>query len=807
MLSAPKEDKNLYLASTLCECLKKNDLMQIKFLMETGTVNPNTFIPSTGITPFHLAVGNECQDFAIEVTKLFLQCGGNPNVRAVDGLTPVHVAAAWDRIDILELLLANGGNVLNIDEEGHNAYHYAFEGMHYQAVKILDKYSQFTTDNDDDQRPKYKMLLDKILIFDGKNRMEYLVLNNNKILIKNDLSDLQELPLNLELKKLPSIDEFSNLSDAQETNYTSNNVTINLSRQVKLENNKTFQLKNQVCGDNSDDNLSYSIDHSIVAMSPNFKIPRLKKLPPKNCDKFVEVSPDVKNVKVQNCLLNLKKDRMFNNMNTFLCNTKKHISSKKNIGETNKDLVNGKNMLQRFYDADKNIASPYIPILSQDYSNMSIKGCTYSSAMKQSKAKSGNESNTTNTDSLNSLQVNCQEENLIDESYYSSFNSTHNTEDKQSVFTNESLNDSDCPSNNSKISLNFNYNSNDNEFYMKKEIDMSMANNVSTSTHYTIEEYRYEDLENGVALIERRPAETTTSSDETDDFKSANSTVSGYKKLNLAQRIFSSLPDMFSDIGNATLRKLIINLGGSPGPITDSTRNIYLKKLVELQEQVYIEKSKIIVPNELISRATPASLKYGDWVSQIKEYQILETNVFKEFHFPDPMRAWREGKSKQSFNYLLLDSRITCNLPYRTSNLSKEEAWNIFISAIFYVGKGKSSRPYSHFYDAFQAWISKINKSSCKKISHIMNIWNSGHGVICLQIFQNTIPVEAYTREAAMIDALNIDNLDNCKKGDYYGVMATWNLNEKAKFGRYLLYKAQKIFINEGERLIFPDSL
>ena len=40
------------------------------------------------------------------------------------------------------------------------------------------------------------------------------------------------------------------------------------------------------------------------------------------------------------------------------------------------------------------------------------------------------------------------------------------------------------------------------------------------------------------------------------------------------------------------------------------------------------------------------------------------------------------------------------------------------------------------------------------KLNMILNIWQSGYGVISLHVFHNTIPVEAYTREACMIEAL-----------------------------------------------------
>lgn len=88
-----------------------------------------------------------------------------------------------------------------------------------------------------------------------------------------------------------------------------------------------------------------------------------------------------------------------------------------------------------------------------------------------------------------------------------------------------------------------------------------------------------------------------------------------------------------------------------------------------------------------------------------------------------------------------------------------------------------------------------------------MDIWKDNHGVVCLHLFQNIIPVEAYTREAAMILALKIDNVTNVKAGDFYGVAATWSMQQKRTYGVYLLYKALQIFLHEGERQLFPNDI
>lgn len=86
-------------------------------------------------------------------------------------------------------------------------------------------------------------------------------------------------------------------------------------------------------------------------------------------------------------------------------------------------------------------------------------------------------------------------------------------------------------------------------------------------------------------------------------------------------------------------------------------------------------------------------------------------------------KKFREGNLKTSFIYLLIDPRILENLLaelpvgveliciknnnnsidfYCFQFISKNEAWRRFINAIFYVGKGKSSRPYAHLYDAIK---------------------------------------------------------------------------------------------------------
>lgn len=69
------------------------------------------------------------------------------------------------------------------------------------------------------------------------------------------------------------------------------------------------------------------------------------------------------------------------------------------------------------------------------------------------------------------------------------------------------------------------------------------------------------------------------------------------------------------------------------------------------------------------------------------------------------------------------------------------------------------------------------------------------------------MPVEAYTREAAIIECLGVENLTNIKRGDYYGVVKSWTMRERKKLGVLLLYKALQVFLVEGESQLGPNDI
>lgn len=265
-------------------------------------------------------------------------------------------------------------------------------------------------------------------------------------------------------------------------------------------------------------------------------------------------------------------------------------------------------------------------------------------------------------------------------------------------------------------------------------------------------------------------------------------------------------------VSNTSLRHHLIALGDTPGPITDTTYHVYLKRLYKLKRNNPINLNRCLQEstgqsNNSRTLRLPRSLLSTEWMLNLQYNRDLEEQAFREYENPNVVKKYRGGIAKTSFNYLLLDPRITKDLPRTGRTLTLEERWKIFLEAIFYIGKGKAARPLAHLYDAFDHWTGKQNGVPTEKIQKILDIWRQGNGVVCLQIFMNTMQEEAFNREAAMIDTLGTNYLSNCNRGTYYGLLATISSCDKKNFGKYLLYKAMEIFMHEGERQQFPRNI
>lgn len=240
----------------------------------------------------------------------------------------------------------------------------------------------------------------------------------------------------------------------------------------------------------------------------------------------------------------------------------------------------------------------------------------------------------------------------------------------------------------------------------------------------------------------------------------------------------------------ALLRRLRA-LGYDPGPITVLTRRVYLRRLEELSHSPAGHSPELA-----------DALRTGHIPNCTEDEMVLA----QQFDRPDRSRHWREGLLKASFNYLLLDPRTTQDLPLRCHRLSPMECFKTFVDAIFYVGKGTRARPYSHLAEAVTQHRMGTRKG-CPKVRRILEIWASGMGVISLHCFQSSVPAEAYTREGCMLEALGLRAVTNQRKGNCYGLAASWSPARRRRMGVHMLHRAMRIFLAEGERQLRPADI
>ncbi|XP_035559289.2 ankyrin repeat and LEM domain-containing protein 1 [Canis lupus familiaris] len=236
-------------------------------------------------------------------------------------------------------------------------------------------------------------------------------------------------------------------------------------------------------------------------------------------------------------------------------------------------------------------------------------------------------------------------------------------------------------------------------------------------------------------------------------------------------------------------------LGESLGPITPFTRPYHLQRLEEAHQEAAPDFSGH-------SPELAEALRTGC----IPDAQADEDMLTQQFERPDPKRRWREGLIKSSFTYLLMDPRETQDLPARAFSLTQAECLRAFVRAIFYVGKGTRARPDFHLREALRLH-RRPGKQACPKVRQILEIWASGRGVVSLHCFQHVIAVEAYTREACLVEALGIQMLTNQKQGHYYGVVANWPATRRRRLGVHLLHRALLVFLAEGERELRPQDI
>ena len=335
----------------------------------------------------------------------------------------------------------------------------------------------------------------------------------------------------------------------------------------------------------------------------------------------------------------------------------------------------------------------------------------------------------------------------------------------------------------------------------------------------------------------------------------------------LQSTVIASSPgkrNSIESISDDELHRRLITYGESPVPVVDSTRELLRRRLRNHELSGSINstaknttnpsKNKVTfdLKNDKGNISTPKKCLFPEVSCDSPSKHLLlpgyspELNLFagwlkseereRESHMKEVRGMFtklREYYSQQRtspsfFNYLLIDPRslkhshdesfsfVSVNHPPR-SDLSKFEE---FIKAIFYIGKGQGKRPLSHLYEAAYEFTRQRNlrtngsgdvlkalRPPSAKVKRIIDIWNSGLGVVSVPVFHNITSDEALARESFMIEAIKLQNVTNIQTGHKKGRLLELQTREKKILGSFLLYKAFLAFLVDGNTQIKIESL
>lgn len=739
-----------YLALCLLDALDDQNLESMRVLLEKHKANPNAIVLEKNVAPVHLVQGAENERFAEMATGLMLRHGADPNLQSEEeGMTPLHVAANLGRPRLVEMLLNAGADMDLRDADGKLAAQYAIEEGHFEVVKVMQNF-----------------VFEKKFENKRTELMQKEQQNVNGGLVKCLGGYLR---LNTPTKKSILLDE---------SKLTPNRVHYNFDATSPYYINITHRRKASPKRTKDDYN------RAIIDMQEAIEV--------------VELSDEDDDHGV--------------------------VIARKNLFElTEKNLAN---FSQTMSNSTRRSRTSFIECWRDKIASLRDRNKLSTNIEDIEKILSGF-SDSTLEDNVDrqTYTINSNECDPTPDQEHSHL--TFQTAIEQPIQCEDSLRTNDfalalCPSSPGGSA--------------KQEKSFTDAHNRLVQIS---EEYVHTDDEVGLIFYEKKfiavPPTTSKSN------KQANGNVS----LS-SQSTALTLPPL--DYDTDVLRAELTNFGEPPGPITKHTKKLYLKKLIKYKrdpERALAQvKGKLNFSVELL-----ATIRSEDVFGKIFHHQTLESEMSSEFVTTND-KTWREGHLKKSFIYLLIDPRVSENLPAQQTLFKQHDLWKRFLQSIFYVGKGKSSRPYSHLYDAMKLY---QQKSSClnalkppekapqlqveeeqiifqseeriervcsatkilnrkqmndsAKLNKIIDIWRAQRGVICLHVFHNIMPAEAFTREAAIIDALGVQNLTNLKRGDYYGKTLSWPMKRRKQLGVLMLYKAMLIYLAEGETQLLPSDL
>lgn len=101
--------------------------------------NSNTFVAEkivtsiyNEVTPLNAAIAKG----DVEAVKKFIEYGADVNDKS-NGMSPLMLAARYNKVEIIKILLANGANLKTKDERGFNALKHAELSNATEAIQLL----------------------------------------------------------------------------------------------------------------------------------------------------------------------------------------------------------------------------------------------------------------------------------------------------------------------------------------------------------------------------------------------------------------------------------------------------------------------------------------------------------------------------------------------------------------------------------------------------------------------------------------------------------------------------------------------
>uniref|UniRef100_A0A182P5H4 LEM domain-containing protein n=1 Tax=Anopheles epiroticus TaxID=199890 RepID=A0A182P5H4_9DIPT len=785
----------MYLALCLLDAIEDENIEALQLLLDKHRANPNTIVLEKDVAPMHLVIGADDETFAHRATSLMLERGGNANLATVEQLlTPLHVAANLGRVALVRMLLKAGGNVELLDEEGRTPIQHAIDGDHFEVVQVIQNH--IFEEKIERKRKQLLQLEQKHTVLSPTMRFQKSVTGF--------------LPVPVSTTRIHPGTTLNALQVLEERKLTPNKIHYNFDATSPYYVNITHRRKDR---------------YKMLFQEEN-TVPSIAQMEDKSlgCQTF-EAKEKEHTIELNSTA---EEDAVPTRTNLFEL-TERNL---KDFTRGNEPTGRRKSFIECWRDKIAEL---------RDRSRISRRLDDIDRI-------------------LNSFSENLPLKSFMDEVEETFVTAADEAESLEAI--DEALKKPESTVAHASP-----------EIVQQEEEELEVAEELPELSNIIqiSDEYIHTDDEAGVVFREKKmiaaPAIPSLQviSEEGDrrvpgDLKKGPTTLAKRNPSLTSLSTVITLPPL--DYDTDVLRAELTTFGEPPGPITKSTKKLYLRKLVKFRRHPERLRSGNGDAQPNYSVELSATVRKEDVFEKILEFQALEQEMASEFQSSTTKvaRNFREGHLKKSFIYLLLDPRVSDNLPAQQHHLEPHELWKRFLSAIFYVGKGKSSRPYCHLYDAMklyhqneyrtekrrdqaegdltveaeeiifqcseesitiggnnrrkhcQSSSSKIQNrkqmaADSKKLNRIIDIWCAGKGVVCLHVFHNIMPAEAYTREASIIDAYGVQNLTNLKRGDYYAKCLSWPMKMRKQLGVLLLYKAMLIHLAEGETQLLPSDL